>query len=540
MKRIWFTMLCSVLLASALPARAAIFSENFELGQNGWSADNGVWEIGAPKTVGPVACAGGSTNCAGTNLSGNYPDDSTDSRLLSPSIVLPAVTGTQQIRLRFSEWHQYAVAGYEDDRGKVQISIWDPNALSWSAYHDIGDPVRAGSPVWSVKDLDLTAYANQKVKLAFRHIDDWVDGGDEVASGWYIDDVAVILETPLPWTALGGDFEAGWGRWSAENGLWEVGSPTAGPGACHKGGSCVGTILAGDYPDWDTDSALFSPEIQLPPITGFEEILLRFWEWHQYAVAGYEDDRGQVQISIWDPALDKLSWSAWKNIGDPVRGSSAVWTQKEIDLTAYANQKVKLAFRHIDDWVDGGDEVASGWYLDDIEIVAPPGDHEPQVNIVQTIGMKDLNGKGGQVATLALIRDEVNGDAMEVLVRDASDLTQHSIINYGTPQGKQAPLALAEMPDLNGNGAPEIAVLIKNNDGSVVVDIRDALTSTLIKQVNFNKISALAKSLVVLDDLNGNGVPELGVLTHTSNALTESLVIRDAESGKLLKKIAVP
>jgi hypothetical protein len=539
MKRIWFTMLCGVLLASALPAHAAIFSENFESGQNGWSADNGVWEIGAPNTVGPAACAGGSTNCAGTNLSGNYPADGTDSRLLSPSIVLPAVTGTQQIRLRFSEWHEYAVSD-DDDSGQVQISIWDPDTLSWSAYQNIGEPVRAGSPVWSLKDLDLTAFANRKVKLAFRHINNVVGYyGDDVASGWYIDDVAVILQTPLAWTALGGDFEAGWGQWSADNGVWEVGAPTAGPGACHNGGSCVGTILAGNYPAWGTDSALFSPEIQLPPITGYEEILLRFWEWHEYAVSD-DDDSGQVQISIWDP--DTLSWSAWTAMGEPVRGSSAAWTLKEIDLTAFANRKVKLAFRHINNVVGYyGDDVASGWYLDDIEIVAPTKPPVPQVvNIVQTIGLKDLNGKGAQVATLTLIRDAVNGDAMEVLVRDASDPTQFSIINYGTPQGKQAPLALAEMPDLNANGTPEIAVLIKNNDGSLVVDIRDALTSTLIKQVNFNKISALAKSLAVLGDLNGNGVPELGVLIHTSTALTESLVIRDAESGKLLKKIAVP
>ena len=31
------------------------------------------------------------------------------------------------------------------------------------------------------------------------------------------------------------DFESGWGDWSTDNGVWEIGTPTAGPSASHGG-----------------------------------------------------------------------------------------------------------------------------------------------------------------------------------------------------------------------------------------------------------------------------------------------------------------
>ena len=41
------------------------------------------------------------------------------------------------------------------------------------------------------------------------------------------------------------DFEVGWGDFSPDNGVWEVGIPTSGPGKAHQGLSAAATILAG-------------------------------------------------------------------------------------------------------------------------------------------------------------------------------------------------------------------------------------------------------------------------------------------------------
>lgn len=82
-----------------------VFSENWESGPGNWDVSNGVGQVGAP-TAGPGGAHGGS-QCAGTVLDGNYPNN-TDSRLISPSIRLSQVSGDEEIHLRFWHWFSFA------------------------------------------------------------------------------------------------------------------------------------------------------------------------------------------------------------------------------------------------------------------------------------------------------------------------------------------------------------------------------------------------------------------------------------------------
>jgi len=100
-------------------------------------------------------------------------------------------------------------------------------------------------------------------------------------------------------------FESGWDDWTADNGVWEIGTPTAGPDSSHGGSQCAGTRLSGDYPA-NIDSRLISSPVTLPGVSGDEEILLRFWQWFSYA-----DDEGYVQVSVYSGGL----WGAWKMWG---------------------------------------------------------------------------------------------------------------------------------------------------------------------------------------------------------------------------------
>ena len=182
-----------------------------------------------------------------------------------------------------------------------------------------------------------------------------------MSTGWYIDDVQVVTGMP----SFTGDFESGWGDWSADEGVWQVGTPTAGTpttARCFTGTQCAGTELNGNY-GADTDSRLVSPTIQLPSVTGFEEVHLRFQNWFSYASADY----GQVQVSVKDPVT--LVWGAWVNVGTSVANTSG-WSLKDVDLTAYAGKAVRIAFYHIagcanycSDW-----SVSTGWYIDDVVI----------------------------------------------------------------------------------------------------------------------------------------------------------------------------
>ena len=80
---------CFLLCSISFPAEAQtiLWNEDWEDGNwTDWSVTAGTWEVGVP-TSGPMSAHGG-TQCAGTNLSGNYAP-SVDSRLVSPAFVVP-------------------------------------------------------------------------------------------------------------------------------------------------------------------------------------------------------------------------------------------------------------------------------------------------------------------------------------------------------------------------------------------------------------------------------------------------------------------
>jgi hypothetical protein len=217
-----------------------VISEDFNTGTagewpDGWYVDNGVWEHGVP-TVGPANCAGGEDSvaddfCAGTVLDGNYPAGIT-SRLESATLELPTVTGNEEVHLRFWQWFSYT----HYSSGTVQISVLeDPANQTWSEW-------RNTTPVWSQSAVDLTAYAGQTVRIGFLH----AITSSYVSSGWYIDALEIVRKIP----EFTGDFEDGWVDWWASRGVWEVGTPAAGPGSCYEGSRCAGTVLDGNYPGY--------------------------------------------------------------------------------------------------------------------------------------------------------------------------------------------------------------------------------------------------------------------------------------------------
>ena len=327
------------------------YGVDWESGIGNWSADNGLWQVGTPSVVGPTSCFAG-TQCVGTVLDGNY-TSGTDSRLISASTVLPTVTGVDEIHLRFQQWFWY----HTGDTGQVQVSVWDPNTSTWGAWISEGTTVGAESSAvaaasggWSLKDVDLSAYSGETVRIGFLHTADTVN----VAAGWYVDDIVIVQTTP----AFTGSFETGWDDWGAGNGLWQVGTPSVvGPTSCFAGTQCVGTVLDGNYTS-GTDSRLISASTVLPTVSGAEGVHLRFQQWFSY----HTGDSGQVQVSVWDP--NTSTWGAWISEGTSVVNSSGGWSLKDVTLTAYAGETVRIGFLHTADTVN----VATGWYIDDVTI----------------------------------------------------------------------------------------------------------------------------------------------------------------------------
>ncbi|MCP4604636.1 MAG: hypothetical protein GY847_29635, partial [Proteobacteria bacterium] len=216
-------------------------SEDFESGWGGWYSDFGIWEIGEP-TTGPGGAFSG-LNCAATKLAGNYPFGP-DSRLISPEMDLPTAGPQEEVLLRFREFWRYASSS---DRGDVQISVFD--GTTWSAWTTI-DTRNTYSQIWHHERVDLTAYAGQRVRIAFFHVDVYEDTNPSGGyhhyedAGWYLDEVEIVLQT-IPLFPGSEDFESGWGGWYSDFGIWEIGEPTTGPGGAFSGLNCAATKLAG-------------------------------------------------------------------------------------------------------------------------------------------------------------------------------------------------------------------------------------------------------------------------------------------------------
>lgn len=156
------------------------------------------------------------------------------------------------------------------------------------------------------------------------------------------------------------DFEAGWGTWSSDAGLWDLGEPSEGPPSAHSGLNCIGTILDGNYP-YGPDSRLRSGTIVLPEIVDDEEIVLRFWSYFSWAGS----DFGEVQIQVFEDG----EWSDWTWL-KRLNSHTPVWHHARVELSEYAGKRIRIGFYHEDNREGTYEHHESyGWFIDDFLVV---------------------------------------------------------------------------------------------------------------------------------------------------------------------------
>jgi len=111
----------------------------------------------------------------------------------------------------------------------------------------------------------------------------------------------------------------------------------------------------GNYMAWhDDEFATCDDWLVTPQFTVPANGVLKFWEynfwmgWYQYhgvwisTGSGDPNDGDFVELQEFDQSVDD-------------------WTQRTIDLSSYAGQKVYIAFRYKGDW-------ATEWYIDDVVV----------------------------------------------------------------------------------------------------------------------------------------------------------------------------
>jgi hypothetical protein len=138
---------------------------------------------------------------------------------------------------------------------------------------------------------------------------DAVGGGFNISQNWEgcIDDIRIynralsssevssLYVASRPEAAVETGFENGLGNWTVENGVWEVGIPTSGPGAAYAGTNVAATVLDGNYPEvynQYNSHRLVSPSFIVPDVG--ENPRLRFWHW--LGIGAY--DFGYVEIRV--------------------------------------------------------------------------------------------------------------------------------------------------------------------------------------------------------------------------------------------------
>ena len=96
-------------------------------------------------------------------------------------------------------------------------------------------------------------------------------------------------------------------------------------------------------------------------------------------------------------------------------------------------------------------------------------------------------------------------------------------------EGQFVPTKANVLPDLNGNGAPEIAVLgVRSSDQAVQVEVRDSLSGVKLSAVPFDSIFT-PLDLGVVRDISGKGTAGLAVLQQSATELRAQL--KNALSG---------
>jgi hypothetical protein len=148
-------------------------------------------------------------------------------------------------------------------------------------------------------------------------------------------------------------------RWYADEGVWQIGSPTIGPATnsagyrTHSGPDCATTGLTENYPGGMNSRLIRIQTFTVPAASQWPRLC--FWQWRSFS----GNDYGVVEIRIG-------TTGAWQAVSPQYVAYSTDWTYTSVDLGAFAGQTVQLAFHAV--YVDGNG-AAPGWYVDDISFM---------------------------------------------------------------------------------------------------------------------------------------------------------------------------
>jgi hypothetical protein len=120
--------------------------------------------------------------------------------------------------------------------------------------------------------------------------------------------------------------------------------------------------------------------------------------------------------------------------------------------------------------------------------------------------LADIDSSGNP--EIGVLNQQAAGD-IRVQIRDS---VSGNIVSNLWYQNQHQPVSMAVVPDYNGSGFPEVAVLgSEAGTDAVRVQIRESSNNAFVDNI-FLGTQSIAMDLVSLNDTSGNGIPEMGIL----------------------------
>ena len=332
------------------------YTESFDAGLGCWTAidnnnDNSTWRV-ANNISSDVTPHSGSAMAASFSWQGSAMQ--ADEYLVSPQITLPA--GQTATLL----WWFRVNGSYPLDKLAVKVSTTG-NAVSNFTTTLIDITPTATNGDWTQQSIDLSAYAGQSIYLAFHHHDSYD------ANYLLLDDIVIeTIVDPCPTITTypyNESFDTGLGCWTpvdnnSDSHTWMAISNIDNSILPHSG-AAMAASFSWQGSAMQADEYLLSPHFTLP---AGQTVTLSWW----FRVNGsYPLDKLAVKLSTTGNAVSNFTTTLVDITPTSANGS---WTQRTIDLSAYAGQSIYLAFHHHDSYD------ANYLLVDDIQItaVAPP------------------------------------------------------------------------------------------------------------------------------------------------------------------------
>jgi hypothetical protein len=148
------------------------------------------------------------------------------------------------------------------------------------------------------------------------------------------------------------------------------------------------------------------------------------------------------------------------------------------------------------------------------------------------ITMPDINTNGSE--EIVAIGVDPATQNVRVQVRDSASTATHYNIWLGNTNEA---VDTALINDINGNGYPDLAILLKTPTGTGRVRVQDGLNGAFIRNLFFSAVEN-PTGLTVMPDYGGNGFEELATLGE--NAGVRHVQILDTSSGSQVNRIDYP